>query len=171
MVLPSGVQALTKTASNESSFPELDSPSKSGYKIPWTIVNKYYSANVHFLVQDVEDWAAGETSADDVPAVIFVWASGEVRFYASCIVPLSYSYGEVQSWKVHAQHVAKVLERGGCEPKVALAVRIRTKTNPNHDEEEGVDEFLSQLGFEFVDCRDASDLRSNDRSDDDEFDG
>lgn len=47
--------------------------------IPWTIANKYYTADVHF---DAHEWKLDSrlTSgvADGVPAVVFVWVHGEV---------------------------------------------------------------------------------------------
>lgn len=47
--------------------------------IPWTIANKYYTADVHF---DAREWKLDSrlTSdvADRVPAVVFVWMHGEV---------------------------------------------------------------------------------------------
>ena len=48
---------------------------------------------------------------------------------------------------------------------MALAVRIRT-TDGAVDEsgDEGADEFLSQLGFEFVDARDERDRKGHNRA-------
>ena len=44
--------------------------------IPWTIRNKYYSADVHFQLVEYAHW--DPQSARRVPAVIFVWARGQV---------------------------------------------------------------------------------------------
>lgn len=46
-------------------------------KIPWTISNRYYSADVHFAVRTMHGMSPHEVQ--NVPAVIFVWAQGEVR--------------------------------------------------------------------------------------------
>jgi hypothetical protein len=65
--------------------------------------------------------------------------------------------------------VARRLERAGCHPEVALAVRIRTTTAAgDDDEEERADEILSQLGFEFVDVRDSRTGRGGRLGDDDD---
>jgi hypothetical protein len=44
--------------------------------VPWTIRNKYYSADVHFHLIEYARW--DPQSALRVPAVIFVWARGQV---------------------------------------------------------------------------------------------
>ena len=44
--------------------------------IPWTITNKYYSANVHFAAHTVV--GLSPHLLKDVPAVVFVWTKGEV---------------------------------------------------------------------------------------------
>jgi len=55
-----------------------------------------------------------------------------------------------QPYKDHAQYLSKELENH--DPEVSLAVRVRGLSSaPLNDEEEEVDEFLSSLGFEFVD--------------------
>ena len=70
------------SGSASSSVPDspLDSPldSEDTCIVPWTIVNKYYSADVHFQIQTVNDWGA-ELACWHAPAVIFVWTHGEVR--------------------------------------------------------------------------------------------
>lgn len=44
--------------------------------IPWTIKNKYYSADVHFHLVDYAYW--DPQLALRVPAIIFVWTRGQV---------------------------------------------------------------------------------------------
>lgn len=46
--------------------------------VPWTIVNKYYTAEVKFLVYPLSSWASLQ---DELlaPALLFVWNRGEVR--------------------------------------------------------------------------------------------
>lgn len=48
-------------------------------KIPWTISNKYYSANVHFAAHTVNGLSTHHLR--NVPAVIFVWGQGEVCLF------------------------------------------------------------------------------------------
>jgi hypothetical protein len=52
--------------------------------IPWTIKNKYYSADVHFHLVEFSHW--NPQSALRVPAVIFVWTRGQVA--SSSVSPL-----------------------------------------------------------------------------------
>ena len=49
--------------------------------IPWTIKNKYYSADVHFHLVEYAHW--DPQFARRVPAVIFVWARGQVIFLSA----------------------------------------------------------------------------------------
>ena len=52
--------------------------------IPWTISNKYYKAHVHFQAHEIRFWSS--TLADGVPAIIFVWGSGEVCKFPAFLV-------------------------------------------------------------------------------------
>ncbi|KIM89113.1 hypothetical protein PILCRDRAFT_2400 [Piloderma croceum F 1598] len=111
-----------------------DSPSEIGEPdktIPWTITNKYYTANVHFEAREVRTWSS--FLAEGVPAVIFLWAHGE-------------------PYKDHAQYLSKELENH--DPEVSLAVRVQGSSPAplSEEDEEDVDEFFSSLGFEFVDA-------------------
>ena len=45
--------------------------------IPWTIANKYYTADVHFETREYNTFAGYHAS--EVPAVIYVWGRGDVR--------------------------------------------------------------------------------------------
>ncbi|KAF8133760.1 hypothetical protein EV363DRAFT_1161527 [Boletus edulis] len=101
--------------------------------VPWTIMNKYYTADVRFLVHTISSWAAIQ---DELlaPALLFVWNRGEP--YRDYIHKLS-------------QHASQR------EFEVALAVRL-PPTGPTspaevEDDEEDVDAYLSSKGFEFVD--------------------
>jgi hypothetical protein len=58
----------------------------AGPDIPWTISNKYYTADVHFHVQKPAKPPAlplypPETAGEKVPAILFIWAKGEVSLY------------------------------------------------------------------------------------------
>ncbi|KAK7056887.1 hypothetical protein VNI00_002604 [Paramarasmius palmivorus] len=113
-----------------------------GTSIPWTISNKYYSADVHFLARSIKGLAPYQLQG--VPAVIFVWGKGD-------------------AYKHHISRLAQDLK--DLEPEVSLAVRLPTSSFPPgsrpkaevEDEEEksedenDTDEFLSSHGFEFVD--------------------
>jgi hypothetical protein len=52
----------------------------SSNSIPWTIKNKYYSADVHFHLIEYAHW--DPLSTRRVPAVIFVWARGQVTLFS-----------------------------------------------------------------------------------------
>jgi hypothetical protein len=71
----SGIKTEVPTATDSPS--EIVEPDKT---IPWTMTNKYYKASVHFEAREVRAWSS--FLADGVPAVIFLWAHGEV-----CIRP------------------------------------------------------------------------------------
>ncbi|KAI0004578.1 hypothetical protein BJV74DRAFT_385226 [Russula compacta] len=96
--------------------------------IPWTIKNKYYSADVHFRLVEFAHW--NPQSALRVPAVIFVWACGQP----------------------YAEHVF-ALQNGlsRFEPEVALAVALGREPPHHDDPPEGPDSFLADHGFEYID--------------------
>ncbi|KAF9450566.1 hypothetical protein P691DRAFT_798012 [Macrolepiota fuliginosa MF-IS2] len=130
-----------------SSGSEKDLLSPDLVKIPWTIQNKYYSADVHFAVHPVRGLAP--YLLQNVPAVIFVWGSNE-------------------GYKHHIERLSRDL--GGHEPEVSLAVRVGPSSDglPDEpvDEEEAegdntaIDGFVSNYGFEYVDAtHDVADRR------------
>ncbi|CDO68244.1 hypothetical protein BN946_scf184842.g7 [Trametes cinnabarina] len=105
----------------------------SSSSIPWTIVNKYYTAEVHFETHDFEHFRVHH--AIGVPAIIYVWGPGE-------------------PYKEHIPEIAQKIQH--YDPEVTLAVRFSdsainavSATSPT-EEEDGLDEFLSSHGFEFV---------------------
>ncbi|KAJ7819381.1 hypothetical protein B0H14DRAFT_1356865 [Mycena olivaceomarginata] len=110
-------------------------------RIPWTLSNKYYSADVYFAAHTVTGLAPHVVR--NVPALIFVWAKGE-------------------AYKHHVERIAG--DMSGYEPEVALAVRVAPSGDAepekdSHDGEEDddeaeIDEFLSSNGFEFIDASD-----------------
>jgi len=73
-----GIQRPPKaTDPSEENIPtNAQTPSPELVKIPWTITNKYYSADVHFAAHALHGLSAHQMQS--VPAVIFVWAKGEV---------------------------------------------------------------------------------------------
>ncbi|KAJ3851396.1 hypothetical protein EV368DRAFT_43219 [Lentinula lateritia] len=111
--------------------------------LPWTISNKYYSAQVHFLARTVKGLAPFHLK--NVPAVIFIWEKGH-------------------AYKHHIQRICRDRDLNGSELEVSLAVRIHshqdderssiTAEDEEEEEFEGsgeIDEFLSSRGFEFID--------------------
>ncbi|KAJ6477347.1 hypothetical protein C8R47DRAFT_1219898 [Mycena vitilis] len=104
-------------------------------RIPWTLSNKYYSADVHFAAHTITGLAPHVVR--NVPAVIFVWSKGE-------------------AYKHHVERLAGDMH--GYEPEVSLAVRIaradsaEQDSEEEEDEEAEIDEFLSSNGFEFIDA-------------------
>jgi hypothetical protein len=78
----SGVRNLGNAQSEESAAVEPTSnpeASSMPVKIPWTISNKYYSADVHFAAHTVHGLSPHHLK--NVPAVIFVWGQGEVCLF------------------------------------------------------------------------------------------
>ncbi|CAL1709776.1 unnamed protein product [Somion occarium] len=114
-------QSLKKPEQGTSSLSSSDSSSDS---IPWTIVNRYYTADVHFETRTLQDFSAHH--ATSVPAVIYVWNNGEE----------------------HIPSIASKLESH--DPEVSLAIRFGGDHVVHSDEEDGMDEFLSIHGFEYI---------------------
>ena len=52
------------------------SASSSESIVPWTIINKYYTADVHFHTKTFSEFRISH--ADGVPAVVYVWEHGQV---------------------------------------------------------------------------------------------
>ncbi|KAJ3559466.1 hypothetical protein NM688_g339 [Phlebia brevispora] len=98
--------------------------------IPWTIANKYYTADVHFETREYKTFVGYHAS--EVPAVIYVWGRGDLKPY-----------------KEHVPALADKLQH--YDPEVSLAVRFPSKEQAlpyEKDEEDGLDDFLSSHGFE-----------------------
>ncbi|TBU23188.1 hypothetical protein BD311DRAFT_674483, partial [Dichomitus squalens] len=99
---------------------------------PWTIANKYYTAEVHFETHEFELFRVHH--AIGVPAIIYVWGPGD-------------------PYKEHIPEIAQKIQH--YDPEVSLAVRlggdveIASLAEPSADDD-GLDEFLSTHGFEFV---------------------
>ena len=82
-----GIQPTPKaTEPSEENIPtNAQAPSSGLVKIPWTITNRYYSALVHFAVHALHGLSAHQIQ--NVPAVIFVWAKGEVCQFSEFNLP------------------------------------------------------------------------------------
>ncbi|KZT64928.1 hypothetical protein DAEQUDRAFT_732027 [Daedalea quercina L-15889] len=114
------IQELSGTSSASS-------PENIGDIIPWTIANKYYTADVHFQTRVFSDFRISH--ADDVPAIVYVWEHG-------------------QPYRDHVEDIASRLRDH--DPEVSLAVRFAKNVSTTATEEDGMDEFLSNQGFEFI---------------------
>jgi hypothetical protein len=56
--------------------------------VPWTIVNRYYTADVRFLVHTLSSWASIQHEPL-APALLFVWNRGEVRLRSVFVLALA----------------------------------------------------------------------------------
>ncbi|KAI6041387.1 hypothetical protein EDC04DRAFT_1278484 [Pisolithus marmoratus] len=104
--------------------------------IPWTLTNKYYTAAIRFVVGELSAWAPVEDELERIPAVLFIWSSG-------------------QPYRQLAKDLSRQLSHH--EFEVALAIRLppsveRAASDP--EDLQDVDAYLSSLGFEFVDAAD-----------------
>lgn len=142
----SGVKTLSSEFSGAiDATPNTNTSDAASTTIPWTISNKYYTADVHFETRELHTFATYHAS--EVPAVIYVWDRGEVRIYAAGY-PTDCS-STVQPYKEHVPAIATKLRQH--DPEVSLAVRFSGAVRSAEEEEEGLDEFLSTHGFEYVD--------------------
>ncbi|KAH9936641.1 uncharacterized protein B0H18DRAFT_974812 [Fomitopsis serialis] len=111
-----------------SSTQTVPSPSERTDNVfPWTIVNRYYTADVHFQIRAFSEFRIPH--ADGVPAVVYVWERG-------------------QSYRDHIEDIASRLRDH--DPEVSLAVRFSGDAPSSVSEEDGLDEFLSSHGFEYI---------------------
>ncbi|KIP02885.1 hypothetical protein PHLGIDRAFT_122050, partial [Phlebiopsis gigantea 11061_1 CR5-6] len=94
-------------------------------RTPWTIANRYYTAAVHFEARALGAFAAHDAAG--VPALVYVWDRGE-------------------PYRTHVPALAARLRAHA--PEVALAVRFGAGAA---DDEDDVDAFVAEHGFEFVD--------------------
>ncbi|TCD66606.1 hypothetical protein EIP91_001115 [Steccherinum ochraceum] len=126
-------QNASDTSGNEVALTE------GSLSIPWTIVNKYYTADVHFETRLLREVRGHHV--EGVPAVVYVFSTGE-------------------KYRDHASNLARTIELHSDNIEVTLAVRISDTSaqadgtvvaKPAVDEEEGLDEFLLGHNFEFVD--------------------
>ncbi|KIK93380.1 hypothetical protein PAXRUDRAFT_12698 [Paxillus rubicundulus Ve08.2h10] len=105
--------------------------------VPWTIVNKYYTADVQFVVRQPSPWVSNEDELQ-APAIIFVWTNGEP----------------------YRDQVNKLSEKFSQHPfEVALAIRLPLAgpSSPvDIEDEQKIDGYLSSKGFEFVDVLDSN---------------
>jgi len=66
--------------------------------VPWTIVNRYYIADVHFATHVIHGLSPlAFDKPHTPPAVIYVWVDGEVcsRFYANQFIPFLRIYSHM----------------------------------------------------------------------------
>ncbi|TEB40065.1 hypothetical protein FA13DRAFT_1769698 [Coprinellus micaceus] len=104
---------------------------------PWSISNRYYTADVHFAIHTVSQVYGAVFSG--TPAVIVAWTQGE-------------------PYEEYAERVQKALEDH--EPEVLMAVRLPQEQSSTQESSDGnVDEDYSALdstlisyGFEYIDA-------------------
>lgn len=102
--------------------------------IPWTIANKYYTADVHFEFHHLPDWTPNNHELESVPAVVYTWTVGE-------------------PYRENVQMISQRLSHHDFE--VSLAIRLPSTTVGGEDtEDDEIDPFLGSLGFEFIDVQD-----------------
>ncbi|KAF9242505.1 hypothetical protein BU15DRAFT_60244 [Melanogaster broomeanus] len=105
--------------------------------VPWTIVNKYYTADVQFVIHQLSTWVSNEDELQ-APAILFIWTDGEP--YREQLHTLS------QQLLPH-------------DFEVALAIRL-PRTDPSSpvdiEDDQDIDGYLSSKGFEFVDVPDST---------------
>ncbi|KAI9059291.1 hypothetical protein FKP32DRAFT_1634895 [Trametes sanguinea] len=127
------VQTISNVAEDEVPTTAVSTLGGSSSSIPWTIVNKYYTADVHFQTHEFEHFRVQH--AIGVPAIIYVWGPGE-------------------PYKEHIPEIAQKIQH--YDPEVTLAVRFGASTATTlsattpSEEDDGLDEFLSSHGFEFI---------------------
>ncbi|KAI0693969.1 hypothetical protein BC835DRAFT_1306507 [Cytidiella melzeri] len=96
--------------------------------IPWTISNKYYTADVHFELRQLQGFAG--YLASDVPAVVYIWCHGD-------------------QYKTEVPELARKLCQ--YDPEVSLAVRFASDDlSLPGDSEDILDDFISSHGFEYI---------------------
>lgn len=159
-----GIQALGKSSapiSTAADDQKQDLLSPDLIKIPWTIENKYYSADVHFAAHPMRGLAP--YLLQNVPAVIFVWGSNEVSRVVTAKSRLYHLISFIRSPQEYKHHIERISsDLGGHEPEVSLAVRVksladRAPSGEGGEEVDGednatIDAFVSNFGFEYVDA-------------------
>lgn len=118
--------------------------------IPWTIRNKYYSADVHFHLVEFAHW--NPQSALRVPAIIFVWTRGQVSISLGLSLisdPVHPIFFPLQPYAEHVFALQNGLAR--FEPEVTLAIALGREPPHRDDPPEGPDSFFADHGFEYID--------------------
>ncbi|VDC00700.1 unnamed protein product [Peniophora sp. CBMAI 1063] len=111
---------------------QTDAASNEEY-VPWTIANKYYTADVRFRVVSLAQWTPGVLAG--VPATIFAFQRGEP--YAQ-----------------HVNNIAPHVEAAA--PDVVLAVGLGSEPPHPDDPPEGPDAFFADAGFEYAEATPAA---------------
>ncbi|KAG1872458.1 hypothetical protein DFJ58DRAFT_439449 [Suillus subalutaceus] len=102
--------------------------------IPWTIANKYYTADVHFEFHHLPDWTPNNHELESVPAVVYTWTVGE-------------------PYRENVQMISQRLSHHDFEVSLAIRLPSTTARGEGTDDDE-IDSFLGSLGFEFIDVQD-----------------
>jgi len=133
------------TSSSDVQQPTLSShasehtSSDGSESIPWTIVNRYYTADVHFETRVLKGLHGHHIKG--VPAIVYVFNGSEkYRDQVSDLAKLIQPYGEHIDVSLAVRLSVDAVEKDGA---VTTACSV--------EEEDGLDEFLSGYDFEFVD--------------------
>ena len=77
-----GLKALSIEGQSPASDGKLNDKTSEENIIPWTIVNRYYTADVHFAAHVIHGMSPMVFDKPHIPpAVIYVWVDGEVRLF------------------------------------------------------------------------------------------
>ncbi|EIW81011.1 hypothetical protein CONPUDRAFT_165241 [Coniophora puteana RWD-64-598 SS2] len=141
--------------------------SAPGHTVPWTITNKYYTADVSVRVHDLPTCP---TERRGVPALVYVWAHGEPyraqvtqlakRLYADDFevalavrVPRNAGFGSGSA----SSDASKLDDTTGPPPPpLSPSAPGPSLIGVELDEDEDIDAYLVENGFEFVDVREES---------------
>ncbi|KAG9048944.1 hypothetical protein FS837_011587 [Tulasnella sp. UAMH 9824] len=133
------VDKIVSTSSSQpnNKYDAFDDPDNEGSIVEWTISNKYYDANVHFLAKTpslppAKPLWPPETDQDKVPAIIFVFSDGEL-------------------FKERFLSLKQGLDEH--EAEITIAARLPSQDGEGEEEitAEEITDFFSDHAFEFVD--------------------
>ncbi|KAG2009569.1 hypothetical protein CC2G_012487 [Coprinopsis cinerea AmutBmut pab1-1] len=97
---------------------------------PWTISNRYYTANVHFSLHSLS--RTYPAVFEGIPALVVAWTHGE---------PIEEYMKDLQK------------AMGGYEPEILLGVRLPgDKETGGIEEEDDLDSMMISYGFEYIDA-------------------
>jgi hypothetical protein len=162
------IQGQSSTTDSSASSAEAKTSEEEETIIPWTIVNRYYIADVHFSAHVIH--GISPTMFDKPhtpPAVIYVWVDGEVWTNPFILKKSFFKICYIQPYVKHIEELSRTM--GGYDPEVCLAVRIPKSDettglveDPGETERESntdIDTVLMSYGFEYIDATGQDPLR------------
>jgi hypothetical protein len=142
------------------SGPPISTAADADLHIPWTLRNKYYSADLHFALSKPTGWRVEDVAG--APALIYVWSDGTVKKNTPFDLPSADSPDTrfPQPYRRELARLASDLSRAKIDPEITLAVRVPPASDaPSAQEEDDADDaddddtFAASHGFEYVDGR------------------